>query len=171
MLSLSCVAGRAQPFDGKRAPGDPTISQPTRCACLESPGRPRDSVGVWHPRFRRPRYSVTNVAFFPDGRRVVSAASDDKTASIWDPQSRECLEVIEGSDDVEAIAGAASDVRWRAFSRDVETAVKPVEGGDPVAWFSVALESISSDLSGRAWAGAYNDHVYIIQLEGEPRSR
>ena len=30
----------------------PTFSQLTKCACLESTGRPRESVGVWHSSWR-----------------------------------------------------------------------------------------------------------------------
>jgi hypothetical protein len=114
---------------------------------------------------------VHSVAFAPDGRRLLSG-SDDQTMRVWDAQSWERLEVIEGSGDVRAIAATiGTGFRWRALRRGQETVVEPATGDEPLAWFPAALENLSAHPSGRAWAGSDRNHVYIIQLEGEPGSR
>jgi hypothetical protein len=79
--------------------------------------------------------------------------------------------VIQGSGDVAAIVEGFHDARefpWRAMNRGNETVIEPAMGGNPIAWFPAALENITTHPSGRRWAGSENNHLYIIQLEGEP---
>jgi WD40 repeat protein len=134
-------------------------------------GSPDKTVRVWdaesgqelrclrgHERF------VESVAYSPDERRIVSG-SDDRTVRVWDAESGECLEVIEGKGDVAAIAAGWCNKRWRALSRGLETVMESTETGEPVAWFPVPLSSIATHPSGRAWAGANANHVYILKLE------
>jgi hypothetical protein len=108
---------------------------------------------------------VSSVAFDPTGRRLTSKSYDE--TQVWDAESGECLEVLEGSGDVSAlVAGAAGTLAWRAMTRGLETVIEPAVGGPAVAWFSVALKNITTHPSGRIWAGTVTNHLYLIQLEG-----
>jgi WD40 repeat protein len=110
--------------------------------------------------------TVRSVAFDPSGRRLASK-SDGGETRIWDAQSGECLEVLQGPGEVSAlVAGAAGTLAWRAMTRGLETVIEPAVGGPAIAWFSVALENITTHPSGRIWAGTVGNHLYMIQLEG-----
>jgi WD40 repeat protein len=116
--------------------------------------------------------AVTSVAFDRTGGGIVSG-SDDGTVCVWDAATGECIDVIQGTGDVAAIAAGFNDTGkfpWRALNRGNETVIEPAAGGEPIAWFPAALENITTHPSGRMWAGSLYDHLYIIQLEGEPNS-
>ena len=117
----------------------------------------------------RARCGVMSVSFDQTGRRIVSG-SGDKTVRVWDAESGACLEVIQGSGDVAAIAEAGEAFRWRAIQRGRETVIEPVGGGAPVAWFPAELSCIRTHPSGRVWAGAVGDYVCLIRLVGETDS-
>ncbi len=118
---------------------------------------------------RRHDNSVTSVAFDREGRRIVSGSWDD-TVRVWDAVTGECLEEIQGSGDVAAIAAAASVFPWRTMSRNWETVIEPAGGGEAVAWFPTELGNLTTHPSGRILAGSVGNHVYLIRLEGEPHS-
>jgi hypothetical protein len=109
-----------------------------------------------------------SVAFAPDGRRILSGSLLDQTVRVWDAETGTCQEVIEGQDNVAAIASGATVFPWRALIRRRETVIEPATGGEAVAWFPVAFDEIATHPSGRIWAGAFGHHVYLIQLEGHP---
>ncbi len=109
---------------------------------------------------------ILKAAFSPDGRRIVSS-SFDQTVRVWDARTGQCLQVLSGQGDVQAIAAETPEqAGWRALALESETAVEPTAGGGPVAWFPVRLENITTHPSGRSWAGANANHVYLITLEG-----
>ena len=117
---------------------------------------------------------VLSVTYSPDGRRIASGGGyyEDQEVRVWDAQTHECLKVIQGSDDVKAIATGASEFPVRALARGQETVVERVDGRQPIAWFPIALGHIITHPSGRTWAGAAGNHLYIITLEGaEVRKR
>ena len=120
---------------------------------------------------------VESVAYSPDGRRIIISSrwpvigSSDSTVRVWDAESGECLEMIQGSDDVTSIAAAEKAPPWRAMSWDLETVIAPASGGEAVAWFPAAMRNITTHPSGRIWAGSASNHLYLIQLEGEPDSK
>jgi len=96
--------------------------------------------------------AVRSVAFDREGRRIVSWATD-YTVRVWDAATGDCLEVIQGSGDVAAIAAPASVFPWRAMSRNLETVIEPASGGEAVACFPAAMYPIATHPSGRIWAG------------------
>jgi len=108
---------------------------------------------------------VYGVCDSADGRRIVSD-SQDGTIRVWDARSGDCLEIIEGSGDMKAIAAGVSKFPLRAIARVHATTIEQAEDGKPIAWFPIALAHIVTHPSGRAWAGAVGSHVYIIRLEG-----
>jgi WD40 repeat protein len=107
---------------------------------------------------------VVSVVFDSTGRRLASESNDE--TRIWDAQSGECLEVLQGYGDASAlVAGVAGTLAWRAMTRGLETVIEPAVGGTAVAWFSPPLERITTHPSGRIWAGRVGHHLYILQLE------
>ncbi|MBC8114054.1 MAG: hypothetical protein H7062_06730 [Candidatus Saccharimonas sp.] len=106
--------------------------------------------------------TVISVCLSPDGRRIVSD-SWDMTVRVWDAETWECLEVIAGFGDVVAIAAG---VPLRAMTRGLGTVIEDAASGRPIASFPVALSFISTHPSGRQWAGAAANHLYLITLEG-----
>ena len=122
-------------------------------ACLRCPWGP-----VWG-----------GAAFTPDGRRIV-AGSWDQTVVIWDAESGDLLEVIQGLGDISAIAAGSARFPWRAMGRRLETVIERAEDGQAIAWFPSSMEHVTTHPSGRIWAGAFGNHVYLIQLEGDPAS-
>ena len=111
--------------------------------------------------------TVNSVAFSPDGGRIVSG-SDDNSVRVWDAASGECLEVIDGTGDVEAIAAGSDQRPYRALERSGETVIEDARTGAPIAVFPIALKHITTHPSGRQWAGAVSNHVYLLALEGDP---
>jgi len=118
---------------------------------------------------------VTNVAFSPDGDRiVVCSVSGDRyfylvmafEASTGFPD--DFLMEIARPPDMEVIAAGPLQCPLRAVPRHEETSVERADGGQPVASFPISLHSITTHANGRTWAGASGNHVYIVTLEGEP---
>ena len=90
---------------------------------------------------------------------------------VWDAESGQCLEVIGGSGDVRAIGAGPLLFPLRAVARGLETVVERARSGKPVACFAVPLDRIVTHPSRRTWAGASDNHLYIITLEGGPTCR
>jgi WD40 repeat protein len=108
---------------------------------------------------------VMSVAFDPTGRRLASGADDG--TRLWDVESWECLEVLSRTDEDYATAEqAARAFAWHALTHGLETVIKPEGGGETIAWFSPALNYISTHPSACIWAGAAGSHLYLIRLEG-----
>jgi WD40 repeat protein len=109
--------------------------------------------------------SVESVGFDPQGRRIVSG-SDDGTVRIWDADSGACLEVIPDRGDIAAMAAGAVAFPYRAIGLSLETAIKRASDGQSLAWFPAVLLDNATHPSGRVWAGAVGNILYLIRLEG-----
>jgi WD40 repeat protein len=114
-------------------------------------------------------FGIQQLSCSADSRRIL--IQDCVGIWEWDLTTDECVHLIQGWGDVAAIAaGAPRGMPWRAIRQMKETVIQPAGGGDPVAWFPVALEELATHPSGRAWAGSRGIHLYIISLEGEPET-
>ena len=116
---------------------------------------------------------VHRVSYSLDGRRIasgsVSFGGKNNTVRVWDARTYECLEVIQGYGDVKVSAAGASKFPLCALARVHETVIERADNGKPLVWFPVGLADIANIVthpSGRAWARAMNNHLYIITLEG-----
>ncbi len=96
----------------------------------------------------------------------------DNTVRVWDAETRECVEIIEGGGDVEAIAGGAERSPFRALHRGEETVIQDGATGSYVAHFALFLSRIATHSSGRTWGavGRNRNYFAIIKLEGEPEA-
>jgi WD40 repeat protein len=121
------------------------------------------SVGVLQGHDDR----VVELLFSADRRRLVSS-SWDGSMRIWDVKSRKCLEIVNGTGDVSAIAAGSGAFPWRALKRERvgETVVEPAAGGPPTARFPELIQYITTHPDGRTWAGAVNNHLVLLKLEG-----
>ncbi len=89
---------------------------------------------------------------------------------VWNADTGECIEVVQGSGDVTAVAaGASSSLSRRAIGRGEQTVIEQVSGGKPVAWFPTPLEHVTTHSNDRSWAGSLLSQFYIITLEGAPQ--
>jgi len=109
--------------------------------------------------------AIRSIEFSPDGRRIFGG-SEEGRVHVWDAHTGQRLEVVESGSDVKSIGTVAAKVGLRAIASAHETVIVQTEDGKPVAWFPIALGHIVSHPSGRAWAGAVANHLYIISLEG-----
>jgi hypothetical protein len=83
---------------------------------------------------------------------------------VWDVDTFACLEVIEGSGDVLALAREASDGAFRGLVRSLETVVEETTGGEAQAWFPLELRTIVTHPSRRLWAGRGVPENYLALL-------
>jgi WD40 repeat protein len=110
--------------------------------------------------------AIWAVMFAADGQRIVSRSSHD-TVRVWDAATYNCVETIPGRQDLAAVAAGTESFPWRAFQGGAETLVERTTDGQAVGWFPIAVWGLATHPSGRLWAGYLNNHVYLIQLEGD----
>jgi WD40 repeat protein len=139
--------------------------------CLAS-GSADKTVRLWDARngaeimvLRGHTKEVQMVAFSPDGRRLASGASD-KTIRLWDTESGQCLEIIEGIGDVSSVAAGEERFPCRAFQYGLETVIELAATRKQLAWFPAPLDHITTHPLGCTWAGATDNHLYLVTLEG-----
>jgi hypothetical protein len=48
----------------------------------------------------------------------------------------------------------------------LETVIESTATGEAIAWFPIALESITTHPSGRTWAGSDGNYLCLFTLEG-----
>ena len=83
---------------------------------------------------------------------------------MWDAESGECLEVIEGWGDVQAIAAGFP---FRTITRILRGSDTLIEDTTRrlMALFPVHLYPLATHPSGRLWAGSSANDLYFIALE------
>lgn len=108
---------------------------------------------------------LDSVAFSADNRRI-SSGSADNTVRVWDAESGECLEITGRLFEVTVIAGGPEQFPFRAITQALQS-IDYVKTEQPIAWFPIPLNKISTHPGGRMWAGANTYHMFVLQLEGE----
>ncbi len=129
---------------------------------------PGDEMDVIHRKYNvavelNPRPRVTQVAFTPDGERIVCRFGNDKLG-LWDAHSGKLLnEAVESASRSEFSDTASESIR-RAPGQGNETVIAG-QGDAILARFPAGLQYIASS-GGRRWAGALGHNLCLIQLEG-----
>jgi len=134
------------------------------------------SITIWDVKSQRcvrklngHRRPVENLAFVLDGERLVSgdgAASERSssvqgTVRIWNLVDGSCEKVIEGVRGRAAINALAEDNAWRRSTPAPSATRNPVDR----CVFPMELRLLISSPSSGTWAGADNNHVYLLRLE------
>ena len=65
-----------------------------------------------------------------------------------------------------AILAGGTGFYLRAVARGLETVIESQAAASPIAWFPAALSHITTHPSGRTWADAVSNHLYLLTLEG-----
>jgi WD40 repeat protein len=107
---------------------------------------------------------VREVVFSPDGEHVVSMGNE---TCIWNSQSGDCLEVIQGMLDVRAIAAGKDRFRWRISNDELGMLFELTATGATAGWFPQFGGWVITVSPGRTCAGAGDNHLYVIRLEGD----
>jgi WD40 repeat protein len=134
------------------------------------------NVRVWQARTGQERLclqghtrDVERVAFTTDGRRIFSG-SRDETVRVWDAASGACLTILQQQGEAAAlgVAALAAGLPFRACEDGLETVIGVSSTGQPVAWFSAALDWLwlAAHPSGRTWAGDASGYLALFSLEG-----
>jgi hypothetical protein len=84
---------------------------------------------------------------------------------IWDVESGQCCETIDGYGDTGAIAAASGG--WRGIVRGSELVIQKAESGREIAWFPAAPRIIKAHPSLAIWAGAIGSQLLMLRLEQE----
>lgn len=107
-----------------------------------------------------------SIAFSPDSRRIVYSMCCG--VETCDAETGKRVDVIQGSGDVVAIAAGAKRFPYEAFGLELETVVVRTATREPLGWFPISLEHITTHLGGSVWVGnaARSHPLYLITLEG-----
>jgi len=115
--------------------------------------------------FRPGESDVGQIAFTPDGRRIV-AVYTERTICI-DPVTGE-TQSMAGRGNATAIAAGWSQVNPQAMVHALETAFAIPFAGDVVAWYPAPLTCLRAQSDGKLWVGADINHLCLLLLEGMP---
>src|SRR5262249_31375080 len=121
-------------------------------------------TGTELARLRGREGMVATVVWSADGSRILSE-SDDGTVWSWDTETWERLMPARGPGRNEARDAGARSPSFVAMTRGLETVIENPQSGPPIAWFPVALGTITADPSSPIWAGSNKNHLSIIKLE------
>ncbi|MDQ2974882.1 MAG: WD40 repeat domain-containing protein [Acidobacteriota bacterium] len=110
------------------------------------------------------RGDVRALAFSADGKRVVSA-DDEFMSLVWDLESGEPIESIDGLVDPTAIADG-SRFPLRALVQRRELKIQSAQTARVIARLPISMVGLATHPEGRTWAGFSGEHVILFRLEG-----
>jgi len=96
-----------------------------------------------------------------DGGAATVRFHADASFRRWDTETYEYLESFDAF-----FPAARQFVPWRAMADQTETWIEDTASGQPVAWFPYALDRLTANPQGRAWAGAIANYLGVVALEG-----
>ncbi|MCC6794079.1 MAG: hypothetical protein IT366_03095 [Candidatus Hydrogenedentes bacterium] len=108
--------------------------------------------------------AVTDIAFSHDGKSIIST-SGAQTAMINDFANLSyCL--LDGGGDAAAIGNAGSLERPWALVDSLETLIYDPQSGGAKAWYPAPVRFLRTYPHGEFWAGAEDNHIHMITMEG-----
>ena len=104
---------------------------------------------------------VSQVAFSRDDADVVFGVGID-TVMSWRISTKKTIEMFGPRTDPSTLAS----LQLRAVHKGAATVIEQRGRVTPIAWFPVLFRCMAQHPSGRIWAGATRDQVYLIELDG-----
>jgi WD40 repeat protein len=123
-----------------------------------------DSAGAEIANLTVKEARIEDLSFAADGRRLVYQ-TDGESICIWDEATGRRLPTVAGCGDVQAAAAGHRCLAIR-FDETRETVIVDSELQTPIAWFPAELRPLDSTPACGVWAGAANNHIHIIGMEG-----
>lgn len=111
------------------------------------------------------RDRVEHLCFSDDHARVASVSADG-TTRLWEWKAKRCMEVLDGMADPRVLVAGVEEYPLLALAVPRETVIQCRTDGSVLARYPVSLCHLVTYPDGKTWAGADQQHLHIISLQG-----